>query len=200
MKRSTIKHLPNLVTLLRLFLCPTIIFLIVRGKNQLALFLFALACGCDYLDGFLARRLDAQTALGKVLDPVCDKVFVLAFFSLLMTLGECPPWFLGLLISVSLFQGFALLLLRISSSDLRLLSNTLPLGKWNMVVQFVWIGILLGDSLLFHRGEDLSSPTLWLHEVVYLCLGAAQVAVFLRYFFLYQPELAPHFRPLTRPA
>ena len=71
-------NVPNLLTLLRLALLPVIIVLFRSGCYGSAALLFFLAMLSDGLDGWLARRLDQQTTLGLYLDPVADKILVIA--------------------------------------------------------------------------------------------------------------------------
>jgi cardiolipin synthase len=193
MRRSRLKILPNLVSLTRLALCPVVITLITKGKTGPALALFVVACLLDGLDGYLARHLDARTHLGEILDPICDKVFVLSFFTLLMTMGACPPWFLGLLISVTLFQGIALAALKLGRNRARSYS-ALPIGKWNMALQFAWILFLLVDALVLHHGPQSTVAEKLIHSLGYTALGVIQIGVFLRYFLHFRPELSLHLR------
>lgn len=69
-------HLPNALTLLRLLLGPAILIFIILGRTQYAWFAIALAALTDLLDGVLARALKAETAWGRKLDPIADKVVV----------------------------------------------------------------------------------------------------------------------------
>ena len=71
------KYLPNLVSLLRLALSPFVLFLSYIGSHEWAALLFFLLTLSDATDGFLARRLKAQTLLGKLLDPLADKALLL---------------------------------------------------------------------------------------------------------------------------
>jgi CDP-diacylglycerol--glycerol-3-phosphate 3-phosphatidyltransferase/cardiolipin synthase len=76
--------IPNLITLSRIILIPLIIglyyvpyeYLSDQGKNLLATIVFILAAATDWLDGYLARRLDQMSAFGEFLDPVADKLIV----------------------------------------------------------------------------------------------------------------------------
>ena len=70
-------NIPNAVTAARLLLTPVFALLYLRGQQRAALAVLLLAAASDLLDGFLARRLDMVTALGKALDPVADKLMQL---------------------------------------------------------------------------------------------------------------------------
>lgn len=74
------KKLPNILTLFRIAIIPFIIILSYFDKtttvNKITAFLFALACLTDFLDGFLARTWGVQSALGRFLDPIADKLLI----------------------------------------------------------------------------------------------------------------------------
>ncbi len=84
--------LPNVVTLLRLVLVPVALVLLVGDRREAALAVLALLAATDWVDGFLARRLGQVTTLGKILDPVADKVAVAALVIFLAARGEVPVW------------------------------------------------------------------------------------------------------------
>lgn len=68
---------PNIITILRFLIIPFYTVLLVRGEFLWALLLFVLSAFSDILDGYLARRLNQTTDLGKILDPVSDKIIIL---------------------------------------------------------------------------------------------------------------------------
>ena len=76
-------NVPNVLSLIRLLLVPVYLILFVRGQKTAALVVFAAACFTDLLDGRIARKYNLITDLGKLLDPVADKVMILtAMFSM----------------------------------------------------------------------------------------------------------------------
>ncbi|MFO1371578.1 MAG: CDP-diacylglycerol--glycerol-3-phosphate 3-phosphatidyltransferase [Candidatus Competibacteraceae bacterium] len=86
-------NLPTLLTLLRIGLIPVFVgvfFLPFRGANLLCTALFGLAALTDWLDGYLARRLDQTSAFGAFLDPVADKLMVAAALVLLVKAIPTP--------------------------------------------------------------------------------------------------------------
>ncbi len=86
---------PNLLTLFRIAAVPIIIILMLY-PNRFCVFVAALvfsaAAITDYLDGFYARKRNMVTTLGKVMDPVADKLLVSSSFIMLAALGWVPAW------------------------------------------------------------------------------------------------------------
>jgi CDP-diacylglycerol--glycerol-3-phosphate 3-phosphatidyltransferase len=66
----------NLLTVIRILLAPIILLFLIFGEYLLCIFLFLLAGMSDYFDGYLARKYNAESELGEILDPVADKVLV----------------------------------------------------------------------------------------------------------------------------
>ena len=76
---------PNMITLVRIVLTPVFAFLYLEGQQMAAMLVLALAALSDMLDGAIARRFGLITPLGKVLDPVADKVLQLAMILCLVS-------------------------------------------------------------------------------------------------------------------
>ncbi|MDB9315989.1 CDP-diacylglycerol--glycerol-3-phosphate 3-phosphatidyltransferase [Spirulina sp. CS-785/01] len=88
-------NLPNSITVSRLIGVPFLLYLLDQPTEQSrwwALGIFALVAGTDWLDGFLARKLDQITDLGKFLDPLVDKLLVLAPLLSILAWGVIPAW------------------------------------------------------------------------------------------------------------
>lgn len=80
------KFIPNLITMTRIFIIPWIPYVFFKlDSTQLALILVILAAFTDFLDGFLARRFNASSLLGQVLDPLADKLFLIVITFILFT-------------------------------------------------------------------------------------------------------------------
>ncbi len=86
------KHLPNALCVLRMGLVVPVAWLLARGEYQLTLGLFAFAAATDGLDGFLAKRFGWTSELGKILDPLADKILLVGVFITLAALGDVPVW------------------------------------------------------------------------------------------------------------
>jgi len=89
---------PNVVTLLRIALVPVALVLLACDRRMWALAALAIMFVSDGLDGYLARRLDRVTELGKILDPAADKIAVVGVLLFLAFAGEFPFWALLLIV------------------------------------------------------------------------------------------------------
>lgn len=95
---SQLWNVPNVVSLIRLALIPVFIWLIVVGEYGWAGILLGVIGATDWIDGYLARRLDQVTEMGKFLDPLADRIaVVVAVIGGLLT-PVLPTWFAILLI------------------------------------------------------------------------------------------------------
>ncbi|AOX19848.1 CDP-diacylglycerol--glycerol-3-phosphate 3-phosphatidyltransferase [Kozakia baliensis] len=141
--------LPNVLTLLRIASIPILVALVAvqaPWADAMACVIYVAACITDYLDGMLARRWKQNSDLGRMMDPIADKLLVGA---LLLTLAGYSKLTLG-----SLFAAIIIMLREILVSGLReymaTQRATLPstrLAKWKTGIQMVAIGMLLaGDS------------------------------------------------------
>ncbi len=84
--------IPNLLSFARLFLLPVIYLDLVGERHVRALILLALMAATDWLDGYLARRLDQTSRLGILLDPISDRVLVLVVGIGFVVVGLLPLW------------------------------------------------------------------------------------------------------------
>src|SRR3954468_20772781 len=89
-----VRHLPNLLSALRLLAAPVAAWLILQGHDIAALLTFAAAGASDGLDGFIARRWGVTSAFGAWLDPVADKLLMLFCFTSLYCIDVTPRWLL----------------------------------------------------------------------------------------------------------
>lgn len=92
------RHLPNIISGLRLALVLPVFWLIGEGEYATALLIAAVAGVSDALDGYLAKRFHWQSRLGGMLDPLADKMLLLAGFSGLVLVDALPLWLLVLVI------------------------------------------------------------------------------------------------------
>lgn len=159
-----IRHVPNLLSGLRILAAPFAAGLILAGHDGAALILFA-AAGCsDAADGFVARRWGVTSRSGAWLDPVADKLLMLCCFLALLAVGAAPRWLVALVIvrDAAIALGWAAA--RLAALPVRFAPRAI--GKATTLVQIGYIGLML---LLL--AFDLSIPDLEL-------AGAASAALF----------------------
>ena len=86
------RHLPNLICLLRMSLVWPIVLSMAQGAYPRTLVLFFIAAISDGLDGYLAKRFHWTSELGKILDPLADKLLLVAVFLVATWYGLIPRW------------------------------------------------------------------------------------------------------------
>ena len=138
---GALKHLPNLLTWLRLAAAPALAFLLVSGADRAALGVFAFAGLSDAADGFLAKRFGFATRFGRFLDPAADKLLMLAAFVTLTVLKVAPLWLTLLVIArdVAIVVGIALA--RILELPIRV--QPLFVGKLSTGMQISYVALAL---------------------------------------------------------
>jgi cardiolipin synthase len=83
---------PNLICLLRIGLTVPIVVLLAEGRYGQTLVLFAIAAVSDVLDGYLAKTFGWTSEVGKILDPLADKLLLVSVFITLAVIGLVPVW------------------------------------------------------------------------------------------------------------
>lgn len=169
-------NIPNLLTYGRILAVPALVgcfFLEGHNAHWLALFIFVVAGVTDFLDGYLARAWAQQSSLGRMLDPIADKLLVSAALMMLAAQQTIAGW--------SLWAAIIILCREILVSGLREflaeLSVSVPvtrLAKYKTVVQMVAIGFLLagpaGDQI-FPWTTATGLILLWISALVTLYTG-----------------------------
>lgn len=87
-----LRFIPNALCILRMLLVVPVAWLLVRHDFELTLAVFAFAAVTDGLDGFLAKRCGWTSELGKILDPLADKILLVGVFLTLAAMGLVPVW------------------------------------------------------------------------------------------------------------
>jgi len=182
--RAHLTSLPNLLTYGRIVAIPVVIYLIATGYpglRWLAFVLYAAAAFTDWLDGYLARKWNQSSPLGRMLDPIADKLLVGALIVIFAWDGTLTP--------LDLVPAIAILLREIFVSGLREFMGTTnvvvpvtKLAKWKTTVQLVAIGALFIAPFFAGIGL-LASVLLWLAAVLTVWTGA-------QYFMAAWPHLS----------
>lgn len=131
-------NLPNAITLSRLILTAAFIIFLAWNStwtHLTALILFILAAVSDFVDGWLARKMNLVTPLGKLLDPLADKILVCSAFVFLTAEGICPVWITALIIGRE-FLVTGLRQIAIEAGQVLAADN---LGKWKTTFQLIYL-------------------------------------------------------------
>ena len=137
-------NLPNLLTTLRILLIPVFLLLFYTSstiRSQWAAFIFLLASATDLLDGYMARKMEQITRLGKLLDPIADKLLVISALILLVEFQRVTAILAILLIG----REMAITGLRVIASDHGIVIPVERLGKFKTFLQVVAITLLILD-------------------------------------------------------
>ena len=135
-------NLPNALTVLRIFLVPLLVVVLLTRFEWHLYFgaaIYGLAVLTDFLDGFLARRRNEVTRLGILLDPLADKLLNAAAFLSLVELGLVRAW----VVMIILARELAVTGLRNVAAGRGVLIRASGLGKAKMVAQVIAILLLL---------------------------------------------------------
>jgi cardiolipin synthase (CMP-forming) len=84
--------IPNVLSLLRLCAVPVFVWLFVTGREEAAVMVYAVGASSDFLDGYIARRMGSVTEVGKLLDPLADRIFIAALAVALVVSDALPVW------------------------------------------------------------------------------------------------------------
>ena len=154
-RKDKIFNIPNCLTAVRIALLPVVVWRFVIGDKSGALAAYLAAMLTDAVDGFIARKFDQVTALGKLLDPLADKLSLVTLIALFVADGQIPLWLMGIILlkEVAMVVGGAVALKR------GIVVYALPIGKittvafiTSIVVRFLgWrmtADVLLGVSVV----------------------------------------------------
>jgi cardiolipin synthase len=144
--RTTLTSLPNVLTYLRIAAVPLMAacFVLIDGDTGrwAALFVFVFASVTDWLDGYLARALAQQSTLGRMLDPIADKLLVGT--ALLVLVNDATIDYITIWAAIIILCREILVSgLREFLAELRVKVHVTRLAKWKTALQMLAIGVLL---------------------------------------------------------
>ncbi len=149
-------NLPNILTLARIAAVPVIVVLLLAESREncfWAALVFSLAAITDWLDGYLARKWQVVTVLGKFLDPLADKLIVMAALIMLIPYDRVPAW----AVFVILAREMLVTGLRSIASSEGIVIAASDLGKYKTIFQMVSIiGLLLHYRYYWFFGVELN--------------------------------------------
>ena len=141
--QTRLMNLPNILTLSRIAAVPLVVMLLLFESKQncfWAAVIFTAASITDWLDGYLARKWGIVTILGKFLDPLADKLIVMAALIMLIPLDRVPAWAVFVVLARELIVSG----IRSIASSEGIVIAASDLGKYKTIFQMVAIvGLLL---------------------------------------------------------
>jgi CDP-diacylglycerol--glycerol-3-phosphate 3-phosphatidyltransferase len=164
-------NLPNVLTLLRILLVPVLVAVLLSDMSHgglLAATVFALASLTDFADGYLARRRGVVTTFGKLMDPLADKLLVVAALVSLVSLHRLAAWVAMVIIA----RELAVTVLRMSATQAGIVMAASLFGKAKTCLQILAILLLIA----------VPGRPLWVSVLVYVAV-AVTVLSGVDYFF-----------------
>src|SRR5579884_2838272 len=165
-------NLPNLLTVIRILLVPVLVVALLDrtgGGDLLAALVFAAASLTDAIDGWLARSRDSITTFGKLMDPIADKLLIVAALIALVSLSRLEAWVAMVIIS----REFAVTALRLAvGAQQHVVIAASPWGKIKTAFQVIMVIALIA----------VSGHPVWLSALIY-CTVAVTLASGADYFF-----------------
>ncbi len=137
-------NLPNLITLGRLLAVPITIWLILNNFVLAAFWLFVAAGVSDAIDGFIAKRWDQVTEIGKYLDPIADKSLLVSIYITLGIQGQLESWLVILVVFRDIMIVGAVILYQTMVRGLEV--APLFISKVNTLAQIIVAALVLGSN------------------------------------------------------
>jgi len=180
-RRGWIKNLPNYLTYFRIAVIPLLVLVFFLKGNWgfwLSSGLFLLACITDWLDGYVARKWQVESAVGRFLDPIADKLLVATALLLLVQSNTDDTTRADIIPAIAIVCREILVSgLREFLAEIRVSVPVSKLAKWKTAVQMAAIFLLLlgaGGPDWLH-GEVLGRIFLWLAAILTLITGYAYI-------------------------
>ena len=169
--------LPNLLTYGRILAIPALVALLFWPRDDwmrwIALAIYVVAAVTDYLDGWIARAWSQQSAIGRMLDPIADKLLVCALLLMLVADGTIHGWSLWAAI-VILCREILVSGLREFLAELKVSVPVSKIAKWKTTAQLLALGFLVagpaGDKVL-PGNTEIGIVMLWLAAALTLYTG-----------------------------
>ena len=171
-------NLPNSLTLARIFLIPLLVVVLLTkfegavifgiGKELVGAAIFALAALTDWLDGYLARRRHQVTTFGQLMDPLADKLLIMAALLSLVQMELAPAW----MVAIILGRELGVTVLRSVAFSRGVTISASPLGKIKMMSQVIAILLLILGREFLQEFFVLGQLALWVVVVTALVSAA----------------------------
>ncbi len=170
------RHLPNIICLLRIALVWPLILSLRVGDFHTTLWIFAIAAVSDGLDGYLAKHFGWTSDLGRILDPVADKLLLVSLFLMATWLGLIPQWLAVIAVARDVMIGSGALVYRLLFGPLH--GRPMWISKLNTLMQLSYLmGIVLNQVSGFPPHWFMQA-LLWLTGATLLASGYAYLREF----------------------
>lgn len=176
-QRSMSTSLPNILTYGRIVAVPVLAAVLYFGESDgarwIAFAIFVIACLTDWLDGYLARIWEQQSNLGRMLDPIADKLLVGATLLMLVYAGTIGGWSIWAALII-LCREILVSGLREYLAELNVKVHVTQLAKWKTTVQFVALAMLLAGpaaDAIFPGTTYAGVALLWVAALLTLLTG-----------------------------
>lgn len=166
--------LPNFITIARIFMVPAIVWLLFNKAYGPAFVLFVLAGLSDALDGFVAKQFGLRSELGAYLDPLADKVMLVAIYVVLGIFEHLPIWLVIAVVSRDVAIVGAVMLSWLLERPVEMVPHIV--SKANTVMQIILVGLVLADLAYLVVPDYLLVVAMALTGL----LTALSIAVYLR--------------------
>ena len=147
------RQLPNLLCLIRIALIWPIATALAARAMPTALALFAAAAVSDGLDGYLAKRFNWTSQLGKILDPLADKLLLVTVFVQAAWLELIPWWLTAAVVARDVLIGLGALIYRLWFGPLR--GRPTALSKINTALQLGYVGLVMLNAAAAVPGREI---------------------------------------------
>ena len=171
--------IPNVITLLRVFLVPGVVFALLSGRMEWALAGFVIAGVSDGVDGFIARQFNQRSVLGAYLDPMADKLLLVSVFVVLGLMGNLPLWLVIAAVSRDALIIGAVLLSTIMGHPVEM--KPLYVSKANTAMQIVLAAFILAELAFGVEFEMLRYGLIFLSGLLTVASAAAYLVGWLRH-------------------
>ena len=142
------KSVPNILTILRLLASPILIYLFFFGAYSTILIIFVLACLTDFFDGYIARKESLKTNLGKILDPIADKILIITM-CIMLIINEDILGLHKLAFYIIILREMIITFLRFNLDNENKKIDVSKLSKYKTFIQMAAIGSIL----IYHNFE-----------------------------------------------
>ncbi|WP_069295389.1 CDP-alcohol phosphatidyltransferase family protein [Methylophaga muralis] len=169
------RDIPNLICLFRILLVGPIVWLMLHENFSAALFLVAIAGISDGLDGFLARHFHWQSRLGSIIDPLADKLLLVATFATLTYMQLLPLWLLLLVLGRDILIVCGALAYHLKYGEYEL--TPLWSSKINTVFQIALVLLVIVQQQWLPQAATWSTTLIWLVVASVIISGSEYIVV-----------------------